>query len=471
MEEPQETESMYRFSNWLDPKDSLLIEVKKKVESTCKPIPKTAGHRYQEGLANALSVALSNKNKGCGENVSEARKQTGTHKCYKVGSSGAGSGSGDVSIGNKTGEIKIECKKGHAQGGDMTFSWNGGTSASPTSWKFHGIAGKMCPTDKQKASLQTALCTSITKMLIGPLGTALANRAVAINAWQVKTYGTNLAGKPEYPLVTMKEAWLVASDKFPMMGTHANADGESASYFNMLGNTEYWSSLQDILVKKGDHFIQFKDQGLFRVADDPFGVGKTLGIPYLTDSVEAGTGGGRVEVRVRPSGFSKTGGRLVPKSGGKMERESAKAKTAVEANRALILKSKTMPKSGMHIHVPQLGKKAKSIDIYTYPVPGKPNLSVKMAGASSTQYYNYIASEKAEEGEYIGTIEFTMKPIKVSADEWYVKGNFKHRTSKVALSAILRIDDDVTSTLKKPGFSLDNPADVVKFIDSLPKCV
>ena len=470
MEEPQEAEAMYRFSNWIDPKDSLLIEVKKKVESVCKPIPKTEGHKYQENLAKALEVALSNKNKGCG-GVSEARKPTGTHKCYQVGSSGAGSGSGDVMIGNKSNVIKIECKKGHAQGGDMTFSWNGGEASSPGSWKFHGIAGKMCPTDREKSPLKTALCTSITKMLIGPLGASLANRAKLINEWQVKTYGPGLVGKAEYPLVTLKEAWLVASDKFPMKGTHANTDGESASYYNMLENTEYWGSLQDILVKKGDHFIQFMDQGLFRVSDDPFGLGKTLGIPYLTDSVEPKTtGGGKVEVRVRPSGFSKTGGRLIAKSGGKMQPESPKAKTAVEKDRALIVKCKTMPKTGMHIHVPQLGKKTKSIDIYTYPVPGKPNLRVKMAGASQSEYYDYIASDRAEEGEYIGTIEFTMKPIKVSDDEWYIKGNFKHRTSKVALSAILRIDDRVTATLKKPAFSLDRPADIVKFIDSLPNC-
>ena len=93
-----------------------------------------------------------------------------------------------------------------------------------------------------------------------------------------------------------------------------------------------------------------------------------------------------------------------------------------------------------------------------------------MAGTSTSAHYDYIASDKAEEGEYIGSIEFTMKPIKLSEDEWYVKGNFKHRTSKVALSAILRIDDKVTGTLTKSGTTLDNPKDLVRFIDALPKC-
>jgi hypothetical protein len=469
MEEPQEAEAMYRFSHWVDPKDSLLIEVKKKVESVCKPIPKTEGHRYQENLAKALEVALQNKNKGCG-GVSEARKQTGTHKCYKIGSTGAGSGSGDVTISNKTGDIKIECKKGHAQGGDMTFSWNGGDASNPTSWKFRGIAGKMCPTDKQKASLKAALCTSITKMLTGPLGVALASRAKRINEWQVKNYGDSLVGKAEYPLITLKEAWLIAADKFPMTGANSAADGEGASYYNILGKQEYWGSLQDILIQKGDHFIQFMSHGLYRIADDPMGVGKKLGVPFLIDAATTGTEGGRVEVRVRPSGFSKTGGRLVKKSGGKLEPESAKAKTPIEKNRGLIIKSKTMPVSGMHIHVPEFGKKTKSIDMYEYPVPGHPELKAKMAGQSKSIHYNYIASMQAEEGEYIGTIEFTKKPIKVSDDEWFVIGNFKHRTSKVALSAILRIDDKVTSTLNRSTINLDQPTDIVKFIDSLPKC-
>lgn len=464
---------------FLSPVAQQFVAEKKDV---CKPIPKTEGHKYQENLAKALQVALNNKNAGCGnkrsvsedstvdaENLDEAAKKP-THKCYKIGSSGAGSGSGDVTVLGPDNALKIECKKGHAQGGDMTFSYNGGDPSSPDSWKFRGIAGKMCPTDKEKLSLKAALCRSISKMLTGPLGVSLANRAKAINKWQVENYGTSLVGKAEYPLTTLKEAWLIASDRFPMTGSDAAADGEGASYFNILGKSEYWASLQDILVEKGDHFIQFMGHGLYRVADDPMGVGKKLGVPYLTDSVNQGTGGGKVEVRVRPSGFSKTGGRLVKKSGGKFESESPKAKTAIEKDRALIVKCSKMPKSGMHIHVPQLGKKSKSINLYEYAVPGHAHLRVVMAGTSTSAHYDYIASDKAEEGEYIGSIEFTMKPIKLSEDEWYVKGNFKHRTSKVALSAILRIDDKVTGTLTKSGTTLDNPKDLVRFIDALPKC-
>lgn len=449
-------------------------------KDVCKPIPKTEGHKYQESLAKALQVALSNKNAGCGrkrsvnedidvEDIEEAAKKP-THKCYKIGSSGAGSGSGDVTVSNSEETIKIECKKGHAQGGDMTFSYSGGDPSSSESWKFRGIAGKMCPTDRKKMSLKAALCTSISKMLTGSLGISLANRAKAINAWQVENYGSGLVGRVEYPLTTLKEAWLIASDKFPMTGGNASADGEGATYFNILSKSEYWGSLQDILIEKGDHFIQFMDHGLYRIADDPMGVGKKLGIPFLTESVNEGTGGGKVEVRVRPSGFSKTGGRLVKKSGGRFEAESPKSKTVAEKNRALIVKCNTTPKSGMHIHVPELGKKVKAIDLYEYPVPGHSQLSVRMAGSSASKRYDYIASAQAEEGEYIGTIDFTMKPIKISSNEWYVKGDFKHRTSKVALSAILRIDDKVTKTLTRSAASLDRPQDLVRFIDALPKC-
>jgi hypothetical protein len=63
-----------------------------------------------------------------------------------------------------------------------------------------------------------------------------------------------------------------------------------------------------------------------------------------------------------------------------------------------------------------------------------------------------------------------MDPIQVSGDEWYVKGNFKHRVSKVALSAILRIDDKVTATLSRSPVSLDKTDDLIRLIDALPEC-
>ena len=95
--------------------------------------------------------------------------------------------------------------------------------------------------------------------------------------------------------------------------------------------------MQDILTQKGDHFIQFKDCGLYRVTSDPMGVGSKLGVRTLMDSASENTQGGRVEVRVRPSGFSKTGGRLIKKGDGESP-ESAKAKTAIEKDRAIIVK-------------------------------------------------------------------------------------------------------------------------------------
>ena len=124
----------------------------------------------------------------------------------------------------------------------------------------------------------------------------------------------------------------------------------------------------------------------------------------------------------------------------------------------------------MHIHVPDLGKKTTQIDLYEYAVPNNPSLRVRMAGKSPSEPYDYIASTRQEEGEYIGSIDFTTEPIHISGDKWYVKGDFKHRVSKVALSAILRIDDKVTKTLKPSSISLDNPGDIVKFIDALPNC-
>lgn len=435
----------------------------KAAPSACQSIPKTEGHKYQESLAVALEVVVANKNNGC------QGDKPGKYKCYSVTSTGAGSGTGDVTLSGPKGDLKIECKKGYAQGGDMTFTWNGGAVNDPNSWKFKGVAGKMCPTNKEKTPLKAALCTSITKMLTGPLGAALANRAKLIHAWQLENYGPSAVGKLEYPLVTLKEGWLVASDKFPMKGAGAGADGESASYYNTLGKEEYWGSLTDILVQKGDQFVQFMGHGLFRVADDPYGIGKALGVPTLTESFQKATEGGRVEVRVRPSGFSKTGGRLVKKPSGMMP-EAPLRKTLIEKDRGIIVNCTDEPKSGMHIHVPELGKKVPGIDLYEYSVPGHPDLKAKMAGSSSSKHYTYEASTEAREGEYIGTIEFTMKPIKLPNNEWYVKGNFKHRTAKVALSAILRIDDKVTATLKPSTVTLDNPAHMQKMVDSLPPC-
>jgi hypothetical protein len=468
---PTENAAMYRFKTWITSADPVLLEVKKqvkKVKEKCKSIPKTKGHKYQESIANALEVVLDNKNAGCGG------EETGSRKCYSVSSSGAGSGAGDVTISGDAGDIKIECKQGHAQGGDMTFAWKGGSFTDPSSWVFRGIAKKMCPTDKEKSSLKAALCRSITNMLTDPtgIGACLVDRAKKIHGWQVAKYGSGLVGNLEYPLLTLKEAWLIAADKFPMKCQKASVDGtqDKATYFNILGKEEYWGSLQDILIQKGDHYIQFWSHGLYRVADDPMGVGSKLGIPMLTDAAKDNGIGGRVEVRVRPSGFSKTGGRLVKKAGGEMGAESAKAKARIERNRALILKCSSKPKSGMHIHVPELGKKTTQIDLYDYSVPGNPSLKVRMAGKSSSEHYDYVASAQQEEGEYIGTIDFTMDPIQISADEWYVVGNFKHRVSKVALSAILRIDDKVTATLSRSPVSLDRPDDLIRLIDALPEC-
>ena len=463
---------MYRFKTWITSADPVLLEVKKQVKEKCKVIPavegKTKGHKYQESIAKSLNTILDNKKAGCDGNPDDSKK------CYSVKSSGAGSGAGDVTISGNAGDIKIECKQGHAQGGDMTFAWNGSSSTDASSWAFKGIAKKMCPADKEKTSLKAALCRSITNMLTDPtgIGACLVDRATRIHGWQVTKYGKELVGKLEYPLLTLKEAWLIAADKFTMNCKKASVDGteDKATYFNVLGKDEYWGSLQDILIQKGDHYIQFGSHGLYRVADDPLGIGNKLGIPMLTDAAKDNGIGGKIEVRVRPSGFSKTGGRLVTKAGGETSTESAKAKTRIERNRALILKCSSKPKSGMHIHVPMLGKKTTQIDLYEYSVPGNPSLKVRMAGKSLTDRYDYIASTKQEEGEYIGTIDFTMDPIQISADEWYVKGNFKHRVSKVALSAILRIDDKVTATLSRSPVSLDRPEDLIRLIDALPEC-
>lgn len=307
-------------------------------------------------------------------------------------------------------------------------------------------------------------------MLEGPLGKSLLQRAKSIIEWQKTHYASDLVAKNiEYPLFTLKESWLVAVDKFPMRGANVDPEGETTTYYNVLSQDEYWRSLEEILVKKGDHFIQFFNHGMYMVDRDPLGLGESLGVPMLSESITDTTKGGRVEVRLRPSGFSKSGGRLTAK-GGVDVGESRKGKTKAESNRGLIVKCDKKPVSGMHIHVPQLGKKAAGVGIYEYSVPGHPSLKAKMAGPDNKNPYEYTASHREAEGEYIGSITFTEEPIDLGAGRWYVRGTFNHRTANVSLSAILRIDDKVTSTLKPSSFTLDNPSDMMKMISKLKPC-
>lgn len=430
---------MYSFKFWTLSEDQKVKNLKSLIEAKqCTIVPptvKTKGHAFQEELKVAVEAMLNNAISGCVPQIKDGKKLG----CYSVKSTGSGSGSGDVSIYKGSEAVKIECKMGTAQGGDLTLAYEEGSG-----WKFRGAASQLCP-DIKRAPVQAAVCSSVGSMLKGSLGKALIERAKEINDWQKGKYGSKLFDSDDmlWPLFTLKEAWMVASKRSTL----------KSSYKQEIDSKEYWDSLREFMAVKGDHFVQFKNYGMYKLVDDvPFGLGNIA--PSLKEKAGSAKVGGQVEVRVRPPGFSKE--------------EEGKGVPKVEMNRGLIVKCKTTPTEGMKIFVD--GKVSSSTDIHEYDVPGK-KVKAKMAGNSKSQPFDYTVTKGEADGNYVATIKnLNGSPVSLGAGKWYINANINHRTAKVAVSAIIRITDKVTAGLGKSTFSLENRDDIVKMLSKLNRC-